>query len=137
MGNDNRYGAYLMACYNEDDEQFQTVCKLGTGFTDENLQLFTSSMTVVPKQKKSFLVSKQFLARSPPDVWFEPNRVWEVKAADLSISPVHTAATGIVDPSKGVALRFPRFIRVRDDKNPEESTSSTQVAQFYNDQALT
>ena len=118
---------------------------MGTGFSDEALHAhsaFFSGENVVEKKpvdykwERKACVRRSVVPSMEPDVWFKPVQVWEVRAADLSISPVHTAAIGIVDAEKGIALRFPRFVRIREDKSAEEATSSEQVADFYNSQKI-
>ncbi|KAI8084200.1 ATP-dependent DNA ligase [Gilbertella persicaria] len=127
------YGAFLLACYDSETEEYQTICKIGTGFSDENLQLFYDTLKdhVIEQPKRFYCLGENAVK---PDIWFEPVQVWEIKCADLSVSPRYMAGVGRVDPKKGISLRFPRFIRVRDDKDPEDATSSEQVSQFYFDQ---
>ncbi|XP_061339911.1 DNA ligase 1-like [Gastrolobium bilobum] len=126
------YGAFLLACYDNNKEEFQSICKIGTGFSDEVLEERSASLRskLIPKPKTYYRFSETI----NPDVWFEASEVWEVKAADLTISPVHQAAAGIVDSAKGLSLRFPRLVRVRPDKAPEEASSAEQVAEMYNAQ---
>lgn len=126
------YGAFLLACYDNDKEEFQSICKIGTGFSEVMLEERSGSLRskVIPTPKSYY----RYADTISPDVWFEPSEVWEVKAADLTISPVHRAAIGIVDPDKGISLRFPRLLRVREDKKPEEASSSDMVADMYNAQ---
>jgi DNA ligase-1 len=84
------YGGYLLAVYNPEEEEYQTICKLGTGLKDDDLQKQFESLTKIKIDKaKSYYRVNDTLEQ--PDHWFEAEQVWEIKCADFSISPVHTA----------------------------------------------
>ncbi|KAF5093352.1 hypothetical protein D0Z00_004096 [Geotrichum galactomycetum] len=129
----NAYGAYLLGCYNSETEEYETICKIGTGFSDEILESLYNQLklTIITAPKSYFSYDKG--NNTQPDVWFEPSMVWEVLTADLSLSPIYKA--GIDQLGKGISLRFPRFIRIRDDKGIEDATTSEQVVSFYQRQA--
>ena len=128
------YGAFLLAIHDGERDEYASICKVGTGFSEAVLSETAERLAphVIPGPRPYYA----FPDTLAPDVWFEPALVWEVKAADLSVSPVHKAAMGSIEPGKGVSIRFPRLVRVRDDKRPEDATSAEQVADMYRRQAL-
>ncbi|KAK7468881.1 ATP-dependent DNA ligase Cdc17 [Stygiomarasmius scandens] len=128
----NVYGAFLLACYDPDSEEYQTICKIGTGFSEEALQSHYDMLKPLEITKARGNVK---IGGAKPDIWFEPQVVWEVLTADLSLSPIYTAAQGLVE-DRGISLRFPRFIRVRDDKSADDATDPEQIAEMYKRQAL-
>ncbi|KAI0308878.1 DNA ligase I, partial [Amylostereum chailletii] len=89
----NVYGAFLLACYDADSEEFQTICKIGTGFSEEMLAAHYKDLKPLELTKVRGDVK---IGGAKPDVWIEPRVVWEVLTADLSLSPVYTAAMGLV-----------------------------------------
>lgn len=89
----NVYGAFLLACYDADSEEYQTICKIGTGFSEEMLQSHYETLKPLELVKVRGNIK---VGGAKPDIWFEPQVVWEVLTADLSLSPVYTAAQGLV-----------------------------------------
>src|SRR5438128_1084514 len=99
------YGALLMAAYDEQEDLFRTTCKLGTGFDDETLLALPDKLNAARRDRKPARADSRLEA----DIWFEPTTVLEVRGAELTVSPIHTAAWGTVRPGAGLAIRFPRF----------------------------
>jgi DNA ligase 1 len=126
-----RYGAYLLAVYNPGQDRFESFCKVGSGFDDAQL-------AEMPTRLRPFATADPppgVETGVPPDQWFRPQVVLEVRGAELTLSPVHRAAQGAVRPGAGLALRFPRFTgRVRDDKAPTEATTSDELLDMYRSQ---
>jgi DNA ligase-1 len=122
------YGALLLAAYDAETDQFRTVCKCGTGFSDAELAALPERLAALARPDPPARVD----ARMAADVWFEPGLVVEVLGAELTLSPIHTAAWGELKEDAGLALRFPRFTgRYRDDKAPTDATTVAEVVDLY------
>ena len=116
-------GGLLVGIYDNEKEVYKTVSKIGTGLTEEDLKyLKTKCDQIQVKNKpKNVEMDKIFT----PDVFVSPKMVIEIGADEISVSPTHTA---------GYALRFPRLIKFRNDKKPEDTTSVSEIEKMYKNQ---
>ena len=128
------YGAFLLAAYNSNSQVYETVCNIGTGFSEAILEELHSQLSehVIDRPKPFYHHSN--VKNDQPDVWFDARFVWEVKTADLTLSPRYRAAIEEMGVNKGISLRFPRFIKQREDKKADEATTTDAVAEMYRKQ---
>ncbi|MDR3645948.1 MAG: hypothetical protein P4L22_00220, partial [Candidatus Babeliales bacterium] len=120
-------GAFLVGVFNKNKDHFQTIAKIGTGMTDaewKELKVKCDKI-VAHEQPKNVECHKNLI----PDVWVYPEIVCEVKADEITMSPVHSA--GKTQDHLGYALRFPRFINYRIDKDAIDSTSPHELKEMY------
>jgi len=122
------FGSLLMACYDPETDQFKTVCKVGTGFTEDDFKKLDEILKEHQIDHKHPRVNSILSA----DMWFEPFLVLEITGAELTYSPVHTCAWDKLKPSRGLGLRFPRFTgRYRFDKRPEDATTEQEIIEMF------
>ncbi len=116
-------GAFLVGVYDSVNDRYVTVSKIGTGLTDNEWREMKSrcEMVTIPKIHATYVVDQLMQV----DVWVDPKIVVEIKADEITKSPVHTA---------GFALRFPRLVRFRDDKLPSDATTSLEISALYTKQ---
>ncbi|ASJ09720.1 DNA ligase [Thermococcus siculi] len=103
-------GSYLVAAFDPHSGEFVPVGKVGSGFTDEDLAEFTRMLKpLIVKEEGKY-------------VEIEPKVVIQVTYQEIQRSPKYRS---------GFALRFPRYVALREDKSPEEADTIERVAQLY------
>ena len=129
-----KYGTLLLATYNDEEDVFPSICKVGTGFTDESLdQLYQILSSKVTLKKNPRIVSEM-----EADVWFEPELVIEIVASEITQSPIHKTAIDKIKEKTGLALRFPKFTgKIRTEKNAEDASTDEEVIALYKVQKKT
>ena len=126
------YGTLLLATYNPEKDNFPSICKVGTGFTDESLdQLYQILSNNVTLKKNSRIVSEM-----EADVWFEPKLVLEIVGSEITLSPIHKTGLDLIRKSSGFALRFPKFTgKIRYEKAVEDASTAEEVLALYKGQS--
>ena len=127
-----KYGTLLLATYNAANDTFPTICKVGTGFTDESLdQLYQILSNKVTLKKNPRIVSEM-----TADIWFQPELIIEVVGSEITLSPIHKTALNVIRKGSGFALRFPKFTgKVRIEKSVESASTDEEVISLYKSQA--
>jgi DNA ligase-1 len=106
------FGSFLLACAN--DGKLLPLSRVATGFTDEQLAEVYD------------LLKDTVLSRLKKEVTFEPTLVFEVGYSEIQTSPTYEG---------GFALRFPRFIRIRDDKGITDVETIDGIRERFRRQA--
>jgi len=121
-------GGLLVGVYNERDDVFESISRLGTGLTDEEFRYVNE----IGKKLRVSHKPARVRSKIEPSYWVEPEVVMEIYADEITKSPIHLAGWD-EKTGTGYALRFPRLVKFREtDKRPEDSTTVEEVKKLYN-----
>ena len=117
-------GGFLVAVYDDKNDTFKTISRVGSGLTDEEWREMKKRVDALKTKGKP--KNADVAKEHNPDVWAEPSIVVAIRADEITKSPLHTAG--------GLALRFPRLMAFRDDKNPEQATTVAEMEELFRQQ---
>jgi len=114
------FGSYVLAARDSDTGKLKTVTKCGSGYTDEDLDELTKIFKKIQIKEPHEDVEIEIDC----DAYFKPEVVFETAYEEIQVSPAekHTS---------GVGLRFPRFLRIREDRRPEEATTVQEIWELF------
>jgi len=126
----------LLAVRNPETGSLEAVTKCISGFTDVFYKANRAKYDPDDPENTNVLRNRPSYIEyaGEPDVWFNPQEVWEMAFADITLSPTYTAAIGLISDERGLSLRFPRFMKVREDKGMEEASTSDFLAELWRKQ---
>ncbi len=128
-----KFGGLLCAAYNKKKDMFETISRIGTGFTEAQMAELKEKLSKIKSQRRPARVDSLIT----PDFWVEPAYVVAINADEITKSPMHTCgrARQKDGTETGYALRFPRLVgpvAIRQDKGPEDATTTDEVIKMYN-----
>jgi DNA ligase-1 len=125
------YGTYLLAAYDKKKDDYPSITKIGTGFSDEDLAKLPKLLKPYESEVKPPNVESTLV----PDIWYRPKVVIETIASEITLSPIHPAGMNSVREGSGLALRFPKFTgKIRDEKGPTDATTVKEIVTMYQSQ---
>ena len=120
-------GALLGAVYDEKADMFKSICKIGSGLSEEKWVEIRKLIDKIKVERKPARVDTII----EPDVYCSPKYVFTIMADEITKSPIHTAGKKS-ETDTGYALRFPRIQGWIRDKNSEDATSVKEVISLFN-----
>ena len=127
-----KFGGLLCGVYNKKRDMFETISRIGTGFTEVQMTELRDKLNKIKVNHKPARVDSMI----EPDFWVEPKYIVTINADEITKSPMHTCGKSKNEEGieTGYALRFPRLVgeeTIRQDKGPEETTTTAEVIEMF------
>ncbi len=116
------FGGFLAGVYDDENDVFKTIAKVGSGFTEEDMIKLKEMLDKIKVNKKP----SNIISNIDVDVWVEPKYVVTLSSDEITVSNIHTCGK-----TKKFALRFPRMIKIRYDKSPYDATTEKEIEEMY------
>jgi len=125
------YSSVLLACLNEDEDMFEALVLTNGALKNRQLDelLFHLKDHIIYYKPSNYKLGKY-----EPDVIFSPKVIVQVKTFFLCLNQTSAVGFGTAFDNFGVSIRFPRIIKIRDDRKINRIITSEKIIQLYKSQ---